>query len=170
MWMALKDKVLIILLIAAIISLVLGIYTTVGTPPVRRLFCRPLSSRAAPLTLFPSLAFYSRRNNSPTALPLMAAPSTSTSRTSTGSRESPSSSPSPSSSSSARSTTGRRRSSSPSSTRRRRTVVSRSSVLVRNRSSLSTCVFALSLSASTPGHPLTLRSLFSFDFAGGPRR
>jgi magnesium-transporting ATPase (P-type) len=32
-WLALQDKVLIILIIAAIISLALGLYTTLGTPP-----------------------------------------------------------------------------------------------------------------------------------------
>ncbi|KAA1134202.1 hypothetical protein PGTUg99_032404 [Puccinia graminis f. sp. tritici] len=32
-WIALQDKVLIILNIAAVISLALGLYTTLGTPP-----------------------------------------------------------------------------------------------------------------------------------------
>ncbi|KAA1073937.1 hypothetical protein PGTUg99_024978 [Puccinia graminis f. sp. tritici] len=32
-WLALQDKVLIILIIAAVISLALGLYTTLGTPP-----------------------------------------------------------------------------------------------------------------------------------------
>lgn len=33
MWTALQDKVLIILIIAALVSLALGLYTTLGTPP-----------------------------------------------------------------------------------------------------------------------------------------